>query len=308
MKKYIVLLLLALWLAGCGASSQPAPQSFIASKSDGMALLTWITASQGSQSITGTYEMTTTQGTQKFALIGTQPDTTHVSLQIPDYGGEVLTGTINGAMLQTTGAGDAQTWYAGTAAQYGQLQALYRASLQVQSDLSQLEAIEGTPPNNSFPGYYQSALQGAQNRVKDEQASLTSIEQQSDPLMRCAALSAFSADFPPANQDQELQLPFSQPSDQGPQPVVNRSDLAQAITTLGNDAKQAAALPVPAIQGLPLPWKVESGPQLTQARQQLDALHRVVFAVAPQFPPLRSQAQQIQTQEAAIQQLHQCFG
>jgi hypothetical protein len=310
MKRYIILLLLALWLVGCGAapSQPPQPQSFLSSDTNGVALLTWTKADQGSQITSGSYETTTAQATQSEAVTGQQPDATHVTLQLADLG-EAWTGTITGATLSiTTDTGSRETWYAGTSEQYSQLQALYHAYALVQSDLSKLASIEGAPPDNSYAGFYQSALQGAQNRVQDEQASLAYIQAQSDPLNRCIALESFSANYPPYDQDPELQLPFSQPSDQGPQPVVDRSDLSKVITTLSNDAKQAAALPVPAIQGLPLPWKADPGPQIAEARQQLQALKSVIFATAKQFPPLREAAQQIQAQEAMIAQQHQCFG
>jgi hypothetical protein len=292
-----------LLLASC-STSQPESQGFIWSGNTGVAFLTWTNASD---QLSGTYTLVTSQGMQTSdAFTGQQQDASHVTLQFPT--GLTMNGTINGATLQTSDITGTMTWYAGTSQQYSQLQTAYQASLQEQSDLEALQAIEARPQNNSDPAYYQTALQQAQNRVTAEQNELTFIQQQSDPLTRCSALQEFSLDFPPASQDSELQLPFSQAGDQGPQAVVDRSDLARAITTLSNDAHQEASLPLPTIQGLPFPWKVKPQATLDQGHQQEATLKSAVFAVAPQFPPLRAQAEQIQAQEATINQAHQCFG
>jgi hypothetical protein len=79
-------------------------------------------------------------------------------------------------------------------------------------------------------------------------------------------------------------------------------------SSLHQERQAAQRLPLPTLNGLPLAWKVDPGPQLAQAQQHLGDLKTAVFAVAPQFPPLRSQAQQIQDQVSAIKQVHQCFG
>jgi len=240
------------------------------------------------------------------AFTGQQQEASNVTLQFPT--GLTMNGAISGVTLRTSDITGTQTWYAGTSQQYNQVQAAYQASLQERSDLEVLQAIEARPPNNSDPNYYQAALQQAQNRVTAEQNALTFIQQQSDPLTRCSAFQEFSLDFPPAGQDSELQLPFSQAGDKGPQAVIDRSDLARAITVLSNDAKQEASLPLPTIQGLPFPWKVNPQSTLDQGHQQEAGLKNAVVTVAPQFPPLRAQAQQIQAQESTINQAHQCFG
>jgi hypothetical protein len=290
-------------VASC-AVSQAAPQSFIWSGRDGVAFLTWTNASG---QLSGTYTLVTSQGMQTSdAFTDQQPDASNVTLQFPT--GLTMNGALSGVTLHTSDITGTQIWYAGTSQQYSQVQAAYQASLQERSDLETLQAVEARPPNNSDPSYYQSALQQAQNRVNAEQNALTFIQQQSDPLTRCSALQEFSLDFPPASQDSELQLPFSQPGDKGPQAVVDRSDLARAIMTLANDARQEASLPLPTIQGLSFPWKVNAQATLDQGHQQEAVLKNAVVTVAPQFPPLRAQAQQIQSQEATINQAHQCFG
>src|SRR5258708_764616 len=172
----------------------------------------------------GHYTVTTTQSTQDLTLTltGQEQDAGHVTLAIAGTS-EAMSGTVNGATMQTSGQGGNLTWYAASSEQFSQLQAAYRAYVNVQADLSTLQTVEGTPPNNSYPGYFQSALQGAQSRVKDEQASLTYIQQQQDALTRCMALSEFTANFPAASQDGELHLPYSTPGDTSGQAVVNRS-------------------------------------------------------------------------------------
>jgi hypothetical protein len=291
-------------LTGCGS---PSPQQgFIWSGVDGVAFLTW--ANQNGQ-VSGTYSAETREGGQVSGLpvTGQQQDETHVSLRIPNMA--QVTGTITGSTMKTTDAtGDTVIWYAGTSQQYDQIQTAFQAFATVQDDLNTVLAVKVAPPDDSSPAYYQTAFQKAQDRVKKEQAFLDALEQQSDPLTLCSGLQEFSLDFPPANRDSVLQLPFWQPGDQGPQAVVDRSDLAETVTHLSNDAKRAANLTLPDIQGLPLPWKVNPQPSLRQGQQQLETLKSVVFAVAPQFPPLRAQAQQIQAQEATIKQAHQCFG
>lgn len=304
---FLVLAVLALLLVGCGSPSAK-NNSFVLSQASGVVFLDW-TAGQSGQ-ITGTYIVTSERSTQittqTVSVTGQQSSTTQVTFQIGEIG--EMSGTISGTTMQTSGAGGNLTWYAATREQYGQLQTVYFASQKVQNDVNDLQAIEGTPPNNSFPGYYQAALQGAQQRVKDEQSGLLSIQQQSDPFNRCLYLESFTANFPPADQDSELHLPYAQPGDPSAQAVVDRSDLATTITRLSTDFQAVQALPLPSIRGLPLPWNIDAGPQLTQAHQQLSELRQVILGVAPQFPLLEQQAAAIQTQVAAIRQQHPCFG
>jgi hypothetical protein len=308
----LVLAGLALFLlAGCGGGSAPPAQtstsSFVLSQAGSVAFLTWTTQS-GSGLLTGSYTATVpdSQNTRTASVTGQQPDASDVLLQIEAIG--ELSGTMQGTMMQTRGTGGTLTWYAATSHQYAEIQAAYWSSLKVQGDLDTLLTVEGTPPNDSYSGYYQAAVMQAQGRVQDEQASLTYIQQQQDAMTRCMALSEFTANFPPANQDQELQLPYALGSDQGPQAVVDRSTLSRAITQLATDFQAAQGNPLPQISGLSFAWKVDAGPQLAQARQQLDGLRQTILTVAPQFPPLEQQAAQIQSQEAAIQHQHQCFG
>jgi hypothetical protein len=294
-----------LLLAGCGGPSQPAQaaSSFVLSQAGGVTVLAWTTQSG---QVNGTYTVTTARTTQTAGVTGQQPDAGAVTLQIEGIG--EMSGTVSGATMQTNGTGGNLTWYAATREQAAQIQSAYQAYQKVQADSSALQIVEGTPPNNSFPGYYQSAWQGAKQRVIDEQSALTLIQQQSDPLNRCMYLESFTANFPPADQDSELHLPFSLPGDTSAQAVVDRSDLSTTIALLSNDFQAAQALPLPLIRGLPLVWKIDAGPQLAQARQQLSSLQQTILSVAPKFPGKEKQAAQIQAQVAAIQKQHPCFG
>lgn len=286
-------------VAACGPGQQP-PQSFLLSTASQVAFLTW---TNNGNTLSGSYSWTTAQGVEAMSFTGQQQGQ-GVSLQI----GQGMSGTLNGATMQEADSTGTFTWYAGTRQQYGQLQAAYRLSTKMQSEATALLNIEQAPPQNSSSGYFQAALQQARNRVNDEQNALTYIQNQQDALTRCMALEQFTANFPAAGQDSELHLPFSRPSDQSAQAVVDRSDLAQAINALSSDNQLQGQQPLPAIKGLTYPWKVDAKPTLDEARQLLSTLQAKVLAVGPQFPPLEQQAEGIQAQEAIVQRQHQCFG
>lgn len=314
-----LLALLASGLIGCGS---PSPQGFIWSSANGVAFLTW--TSQNDQ-LSGTYALATADGQEEGrTLTGQQQDPTHVNLQVDvavvDTAGTgsvgqiiEMSGILAGSTMQTidTTTGSAQLWYAGTNQQYEQLQTAYQTFVQFHYDLFLFHAITLVPSEDSSPEEYQSALNQATGRVKDEQHALTALEQQHDPKQICNALETFSLDYPSPNQDSVLQLPMWQPGDTSPLAVVDRSALAHITTLLLIHGQQAQNLPLPVIAGLPLPWKMDSAQMIqaqVQARQQLAALKRVILTVASQLSPLRAQAQQIQTQVASLKQEHHCLG
>lgn len=313
--------LLALLVPGLAGCSSPSPQGFIWSSADGVAFLTW--TSQNGQ-LSGTYSMATTNGLEDDTLVGQQQDANHVNLQIDSIivnatlSGTLrqiieLNGSLAGSTMQTidTTTGDTRTWYAGTGQQYKQIQTAYRAFVQVQYDLHQVQGIELITPEDSSPNFYQAALSQAEGRVKDEQNSLAALQQQDNPTLLCSALEEFSLDYPPSSQDSMLQLPMWQPGDTSPLAVVDRSTLAHVTALLSIHGHKAQSLPLPAIAGLSLPWKIDLA-QITQeqtrASQQLATLKSVILTVASQLSPLRAQAQQIQAQAASLRQEHQCLG
>ena len=292
MPKMLFFCVLLCCCAACGASSQSA-QSFLLSTANSVAFVSW-TASNGS--LTGQYAVATKDGAQDNLALSGQQNTSQISLAGQ---GVILIGSVNGNTMQTsdTTTGSVLTWYAGSAQEYTRLKAVYQAYLKVQADLDTLKQVETALPSDSDPAYVHQALSGAKDRVSNEQKALQYINAQTDPFIRCSAVSEFALNFPAVGQDPELHVPFASTS---------QSHIVQVLTPLKADFQKASVLPFPTISGLRYAWKVNPTDQIRQGDRQVAAVQQALAEVSPQFRVLQHQASVVQGQVATVKRQHNC--
>jgi hypothetical protein len=302
-----VLLVLFLLLACGGGGGGPPPTSFLYSDAQALELIAWQPDSSSATAIHGQWTTLTAPDVALAPTSATSGFTGQLQQQqlTVTLGGLTVNGTLYSTTLQlpiTTASGQlrAETWYAGSQADYNELVIAFDAFHQLRAAQFRLSGTVQSPPVDSDAGSYDRSVQTARQYVANLQVQEDKIRGSADP---CGSTGIFDELYPPDPSLFRL-TPYATAGD-----AIAHTVLAAQLNAVQGDWQQARVLPLPSVPGLALPWVVsESSEQqaLAPGQSLFDGLLATLRRDYALMSALAGQSQRIGQEVKQIKQAPGC--